>query len=314
MRRFPFWFLLTPAFAHQATTYGEEGTGGNLVRVMVFTAVFLLAFFLTAAWGLRQARRRGGREVFWTILPTVVVAVVGAMVGAAIWSFKPVGGAALVIELRAQRYWWSVAYPELDLRSAGEAWLPVGQRVELRAKSGDLFYSLSVPGFELTMDAVPGQTTRAWVKAKSPGVYGGVETEYVGPATDKMRLRFIAMPADRFDELVRKAQAFHPPDPPRVFLSRCATCHRVKGTRARGETGPDLTLFALRTTFGSGVWPNREEFLRPWIKNAPGLKPGVRMPAFLDFTEGEVSTLLDYLGRLGPEGVDLSNLIRVEGP
>jgi len=314
MRRLPLWLLLSPALAHQATTYGEEGAGGNLTRVAVFTAVFLAALFATAWAGLRQARKRGGREVLWAVFPTVVVAVVGATVGAAIWSYKPVGGAALALELSAQRYWWGLAYPELGFRSAGEGWIPVGERVEIRARSKDLFYSLAVPGLELTMDAVPGQTTRAWVQAKKPGVYGGVQTEYVGPATDKMRLRLLALPKARFEALVAAVQNFAPPPPPAVFEKRCAACHRVRGTSAKGTQGPDLTLFALRTTFGSGVWPNRAEFLAPWIKNAPGMKPGVKMPAFPDLTEAELKTLLAYLERLGPKGFDFTDLIRVEEP
>ena len=306
--------LLTPSLAHQATTYGEEGAGGNLTGVAVFSAVFLAALFATAWIGLRQARRRGRREVLWAVFPTVVVAAVGAMVGAAIWSYKPVGGAALVLELTAHRYWWGLSYPELGMQSAGEGWIPVGARVEIRARSQDLFYSLSVPGLELTMDAVPGQTTRAWVQARKPGVYGGVQSEYVGPATDKMRLRLLALPEARFQALVTAAQNFEPPEPPPVFLARCAACHTVRGTEAQGALGPDLTLFALRTTFGSGVWPNREAFLRPWIQNAPGMKPGVKMPAFPDLTEKELKTLLAYLKRLGPEGFDFTDLIRVEGP
>ena len=315
MRRLlPGLFLLLPALAHQATTYGEEGAGGNLTRVAVFTAVFLVALFATAWIGLRQAKKRGGREVLWAVFPTVVVAVVGAMVGAAIWSYKPVGGAALALELTAQRYWWGLAYPELGMKSAGEGWIPVGARVEIRARSQDLFYSLSVPGLELTMDAVPGQTTRAWVQAKKPGVYGGVQTEYVGPATDKMRLRLLALPKARFEALVAAAQGFTPPPPPAVFLTRCAACHTVRGTKAQGTLGPDLTLFALRTTFGSGVWPNRAEFLAPWIKNAPGMKPGVKMPAFPDLTEAELEALLAYLKALGPEGFDFTDLIRVDEP
>ena len=242
----------------------------------------------------------------------MVVAVVGAMVGAAIWSYKPVGGARLVLELSAQRYWWGLGYPELGIESAGEGWIPVGERVEIRATSRDLFYSLAVPGLELTMDAVPGQTTRTWVQAPKPGVYGGVETEYVGPATDKMRLRLLALPKERFQTLITALRGFTPPPPPPVFEERCASCHRVRGTRAKGTQGPDLTLFALRTTFGSGVWPNRPEFLAPWIKNAPGMKPGVKMPAFPDLTEEELQGLLAYLRQLGPQGFDFTDLIRVE--
>ncbi len=314
MRRlfYGFLFVFIPALAHQATTFGEEGSGGNLSRVAAFTAVFLVVLITTAWMGIRQAKRRGGKEILWAVFPTVVVAVVGAMVGAAIWSYKPVGGAKLVLEFSAQRYWWGLRYPELGVESAGEGWIPVGERIEIRATSRDLFYSLAVPGLELTMDAVPGQTTRAWVQAKKPGVYGGMETEYVGPATDKMRLRLLALPKERFQKLITALRDFTPPAPPPVFEKRCAACHRVRGTRAKGNQGPDLTFFALRTTFGSGVWPNRAEFLAPWIKNAPGMKPGVKMPAFPDLSEEELRTLLVYLRQLGPQGFDFTDLIRVQ--
>jgi len=304
--------LFAFALAHQATTYGEEGSGGNLTRVAVFTAVFLVVLLATAVIGLRQAKKKGGREVLWAVFPTVVVAVVGAMVGATLWSYKPVGGAKLTIVLEGQRYWWRIFYPEMGLESAGEAWIPVGERIEIQATSKDIFYSLSVPGLELVMDVIPGQTTRAWVTAPKPGVYGGVETEYVGPATDKMRIRLLAMPKEDYRRLIEAAQAFQPPKPPQVFMERCAACHRVRGTEAQGTLGPDLTLFALRTTFGSGVWPNRREFLVPWIQNAPGLKPGVKMPPFPDLTESELETLLAYLETLGPSGFDFTELIRVE--
>ena len=303
--------LAALALAHSATTYGEEGAGGNLTRVAVFTAVFLVLLVVTAYLGWRRAQRSGGREVLWAVFPTVVVAVVGTMVGAAVWSYKPVGGAKFVLKLTGERYFWRIDYPDFGLSSAGEAWIPVGERVEVQATSKDIFYSLSVPGLELTMDAVPGQTTRAWVTAPRPGLYGGVETEYVGPATDKMRLRLIALPKEEFYRLVEAATSFVPKEPPPAFMNRCASCHRVKGTAAQGTTGPDLTLFALRTTFGSGVWPNREEFLVPWLKNAPGMKPGVRMPA-MDLTEEELAEILAYLKTLGPEGFDFTELIRVE--
>ena len=306
--------LLLPALAHQATSFGEEGTSGNLGRVAVFTAVFLVVLLGTAVLGLRQARRRGGSEITWAVFPTVVVAVVGAMVWMALWNYRPVGGARVVVELTGQRYWWRVDYPEWGVVSAGEVWIPAGERVELRATSRDVFLSLSVPGLELRMDAIPGQTTREWVRAPRPGVYGGTEVEYVGPSTDKMRLRILALPPETFYAFIEEASSYPGPagGAPELFLARCGGCHRVRGTAARGEKGPDLTLFANRTTFGSAVWPNREEFLSSWIRNAPGMKEGVAMPAFDDLGDEEVARLVSFLKTLGVEGYDFTPLGRVE--
>ncbi len=321
MRRLP--VLLSPLFslalAHELTSFGESGGQANFARLVAFTAVFLLALLVTAYLGYRQAKRRGASEVVWAVFPTVVVAVVGAMLFMAALNCQPVGNARVVLEATGQRYWWALRYPRTGLATAGEAWVPVGERVEFRATSADVFFSLAVPGLGLKIDAVPGQTTRAWFTAKKAGIYGGQETEYVGPSTDKMRLRLVALPKATYDALVKAALAYPGPRPEglakrgeALFLARCAGCHRVRGTPARGTAGPDLTLFRLRTTFGSGVWPNRADFLRAWIQNAPGMKPGAQMPPFPDLEEADLEALTAFLKDLGPEGFDLTRYGRVQ--
>ncbi len=314
----PVLFLLAPALAHELTSFGESGGQANFTRLVAFTLAFLLVLLLTAFLGYRRAKSRGGGEVVWAIFPTVVVAVVGAMILMAALNFQPVGGARLKVEITGQRYWWAVRYPERGIVTAGELWVPVGQRVELRATSRDVFYSLSIPGLGVKIDAVPGQTTRAWFTAKKAGIYGGRETEYVGPSTDKMRLRVFALPQGDYQRLVTAIRNYAGPRPEgsarrgkALFLARCAGCHTVRGTPARGATGPDLSLFRIRTTFGSGVWPNREDFLATWIANAPGMKPGVHMPAFPDLSPKNIQDLIAFLKTLGPTGVDLSRYGRL---
>jgi len=43
--------------------------------------------------------------------------------------------------------------------------------------------------------------------------------------------------------------------------------------------GPNLTHVATRHTFAGGVFPNDPRYLARWIKNAPRMKPGVKMNA-----------------------------------
>jgi cytochrome c oxidase subunit 2 len=42
--------------------------------------------------------------------------------------------------------------------------------------------------------------------------------------------------------------------------------------------GPNLTHFASRHTFASGLYSTRAKELALWIKNAPVMKPGSIMP------------------------------------
>ena len=317
-RASPALLLLLPTLAHELTSFGESGGQANFPRLVAFTLAFLLVLLLTAYLGYRRARTRGGSEVVWAVFPTVVVAVVGAMILMAALNFQPTGGAQLRLEVSGRRYWWAARYPDLGVTTAGEVWVPVGQRVELRATSRDVFFSLAIPGLGVKIDAVPGQQTRTWFVAKQAGIYGGRETEYVGPSTDKMRLRVLALPPEVFDRLIQAIEAY--PGPrlegrarrgEALFLARCAGCHTAKGTPARGTEGPDLSYFRLRTTFGSGVWPNRPGFLRTWIADAPAMKPGVRMPAFHDLGSDEIEALIAFLEELGPSGFDLARYGRL---
>jgi cytochrome c oxidase subunit 2 len=59
----------------------------------------------------------------------------------------------------------------------------------------------------------------------------------------------------------------------------CIGCHMINGSRvAVGRLGPNLTHVGSRTTIASAQFPNRPEYLARWLKNAPKMKPGVKMP------------------------------------
>ena len=64
-----------------------------------------------------------------------------------------------------------------------------------------------------------------------------------------------------------------------MFDAHCAACHTVRGGGAGGILGPDLTHLMSRSTIAAGWLPNTPGNLSAWIEDAPGLKPGTRMPA-----------------------------------
>lgn len=81
----------------------------------------------------------------------------------------------------------------------------------------------------------------------------------------------------------------------RLFLATgCGACHRIDGTEADGEVGPDLTDLASRKTI-SGILPLTKESLFAWIQHTQEIKPGCRMPSFDMLPKSETIAIVDYL-------------------
>ncbi len=82
----------------------------------------------------------------------------------------------------------------------------------------------------------------------------------------------------------------------RLFLATgCGACHKIAGTQAAGEIGPDLSHVAARETIGANLLPMSRENLVAWIRHTQALKPGARMPSFDMLPEPETAQIADYL-------------------
>jgi cytochrome c oxidase subunit 2 len=83
-----------------------------------------------------------------------------------------------------------------------------------------------------------------------------------------------------------------------IFLSStCVYCHTIRGTPAVGETGPDLTHLASRSTIAAGALENNIGNLGGWIMDPQHIKPGAAMPA-ATLNGEQLQALLAYLTSL----------------
>ena len=78
--------------------------------------------------------------------------------------------------------------------------------------------------------------------------------------------------------------------------SACVGCHTVRGV-STGTLGPDLTHFGARKTLASGILPNTPDNVVAWVRDAPRLKPGAKMPPFA-LTDAQARALAAYLESL----------------
>jgi len=83
-----------------------------------------------------------------------------------------------------------------------------------------------------------------------------------------------------------------------VFLDQgCAECHRLRGTPANGDVGPDLTHVATRRKLAAGTIVNDYVHLAGWVADPQHFKPGNRMPQ-VPMSGDDFNALIDYLQSL----------------
>ena len=143
------------------------------------------------------------------------------------------------------------------------------------------------------------------LEADEPGVYEGECAEFCGLQHAHMVATVIAQPRAAFDAwLANMAKPARVPAKPSeragltAFLSEsCAGCHRIRGTLANGDVGPDLTHLETRQRLAAGTVPNDYVHLAGWIAAPQHFKPGNRMPT-VPLTGNQFGDVLAYLQSL----------------
>jgi cytochrome c oxidase subunit 2 len=209
------------------------------------------------------------------------------------------------VVIRGHQFWWEARYAGKNAIIANEIHLPVGRRILMHIEAADVIHDWWVPELGAKMDAIPGRTNHLWVTIQKPGVYEGACSEFCGAQHAWMRIRVVAQPEAEYQQWVRERQqnAVVPTNASAIagaaFFNKetCGTCHRIRGTAANGNVGPDLTHFASRQTMLSGMMPNTRENLRKWLQDPQAVKPGARMPRFI-YAKDSINVLVDYLTTL----------------
>jgi cytochrome c oxidase subunit 2 len=178
------------------------------------------------------------------LLVLASVTVCGLIIGEA-FSSEPVRE-SLRIDLASRASWWEVRYQRGERMRvrAHELRVPVGRPVELVLSRDDAFWGFRVPELAAHADAVPGRPTRVPIFAREPGTFRVQGT----------LLRIVASDVDEFEQwLARQAAPSVTPTDPLLadgraafFRSGCDGCHTIRGTAARGRSGPDLTHVGAR--------------------------------------------------------------------
>ncbi len=214
------------------------------------------------------------------------------------------------IRVTGQQWWFNAEYlgetPQDLVSAPTEVHIPVGRPVDIELVTRDVIHSFWIPKLHGKVDLVPGMANRIRIRADAPGVYSGECGEYCGPHHANMRLFVVAQNPEEFDRWLQdqRANAREPQTSgqhtgEQVFMSAaCAVCHKVRGTPALGQVGPDLTHVASRSRIAGGMLPNNRGTLTAWMAHAQAIKPGSQMPDLPGLSGEQLIALADYLESL----------------
>jgi len=246
----------------------------------------------------------GGGAVIPTLVLTVLL-IYGLSMLPGLVRAAPEG--SLQVDVVGLQWWWQVRYPASEsVKLANEIRIPVGEPVQFNLTSADVIHSFWIPALGGKVDMVPGRETRLTLEPTRTGRFRGVCAEYCGASHALMAFDVVVMERAAFDEwLAAQQEPAKEPQGPlevrgrEVFLRRgCGACHAVRGTRADGVIGPDLTHVGGRASLGAGTLENSPDAFRKWIAHTSRTKPAVRMPDFDMIPEADMRALAAYLESL----------------
>jgi len=234
----------------------------------------------------KQIHGHTALELSWTVAFAVVLVIIGIPTVQVIFRTQEAPAAtALRVEVVGHQWWWEFKYPGLNVTTANEVHLPIGQTAAFHLNAPDVIHSFWIPALGGKRDVVPHRVNQLILTPEAPGEYIGQCAEYCGTSHANMRFRAIVHAKGEFEEWIKLQQA--PPvesaDPlaqqgKEIFgKSACVGCHTIAGVSA-GLIGPNLTHFASRRTFAGSMMATTADNLVKWIEDPAHMKPGALMP------------------------------------
>jgi cytochrome c oxidase subunit II len=162
----------------------------------------------------RQVHGNTTVEIVWTVIPALILAAIAVPTVRGIFQTNAIPtDDVLKVEVVGHQWWWEFRYPDLNLTTANELHIPVGQTVSLHMGTADVVHSFWPPRFAGKRDVFPNRETRLWFKAEVAGEYPGQCAEFCGIQHGRMAFRVRAQTPEEFQAWVAHMQTLGPKPP-----------------------------------------------------------------------------------------------------
>jgi cytochrome c oxidase subunit II len=145
-------------------------------------------------------------EIVWTVLPMFILAIIAVPTVRQIWKHQaPPPADALQVQVIGHQWWWEFRYPQYNLVTANELYLPIGRTVNFELRTVDVIHSFWIPALGGKRDLVNNRTNYLWFTPDSTGenAFNGSCNEYCGTSHANMRFRAYTVTAENFESWAR---------------------------------------------------------------------------------------------------------------
>ena len=188
---------------------------GGLFDILIWLGtivfVFVEALLLYTIWRFRR-RSENDRpehvhgnttlEILWTAIPALILAFIAVPTVRTIFRTQAKASAdALQVEVVGHQWWWEFRYPQYNITTANELYLPVGRKVSFTLKSNDVLHSFWVPQLGGKRDLITNHPNYLWFTPDSVGeqAWNGMCVEYCGASHANMRFKTFTVTAANFE-------------------------------------------------------------------------------------------------------------------
>ena len=178
---------------------------GQLFDILIWLGtivfVFVEAILLYTIWRYRR-RSDDDRpehvhgnttlEILWTAIPALILAFIAVPTVRTIFKTQAKASAdALQVEVIGHQWWWEFKYPQYNITTANELYLPVGRKVNFTLKSQDVLHSFWIPQLGGKRDLITNHPNYLWFTPDSVGeqAWNGMCVEFCGASHANMRFK-----------------------------------------------------------------------------------------------------------------------------
>ena len=270
---------------HHRSEVNRDVDGLFRLLIILGTVVFIFVEAILV-WTLIKFRKRPGQaepehvhgnttlEIAWTVIPLIILGVIAVPTIRTIFKTQAVARSdALQVEVIGHQWWWEFRYPQYQVTTANELYLPLGRTVNFTLKSQDVIHSFWIPALSGKRDVIPNRTNYLWFSPDSAGAsaWNGACAEFCGTSHANMRFKTFTVAQADFESWAKhQAEAAAPPPGLPAAPTQSQVTPGAPGAQPAAPAAAQVASKNASKTQGAG----------PTLPSAG--RPGVGVPAAAD--------------------------------
>ncbi|KZZ85408.1 cytochrome aa3 quinol oxidase subunit II [Bacillus sp. SJS] len=152
-------------------------------------------------------------EIVWTVIPIIIVIALSIPTVQAIYSLEEIPESEhadkkpLVVYATSVDWKWIFSYPEEDIETVNQLYIPEDRPLEFRLTSADTMASFWIPQLGGQKYAMSEMEMKLYLQSDEPGVYEGRNANFTGEGFTKQRFKVYSQTEEDFAAWVKKSQS-----------------------------------------------------------------------------------------------------------